>query len=941
MVPLMKLNRNYGYDILINTFESTLRDFVLNEIFKVHFLNNWRDIIPKGITSEIYEINKDLDLENISIEDFFEELSLQNLKEICLLKNVFKFIKPFFGDIKKNKLNDVIDELNIYRRKITYAKSTFCNYDLIKIIEYIELLSQGEKAREIRDYLKNEKYKNANNYPSNFYEKYECKNNLPLENYNLDGGFVGREKELKAIFKRIKLNQDRINTITGAGGVGKTAIVLKIAYSLLADPKNNFDGIIWFSAKTSKLTDEGIVPINPDIRNEEQLITEILKVIDPKTLISFKDAKVPFTSYKNHLYNLFSSLKCLLIIDNLETILRDNALINFIKDIPRPSQVLITSKKGLGEIERRFPLTGMSEKDAIQLFRIIATTRNREDLLQLKENKISELVKRVKCYPLLIKLSIGQVCLGKDIDESFSEILQGDSEIATFIFNDVFNLLSQNAKLILFSMIVYGNEKVSRPILMHLANLPDEQFKDAIKELVLTSFIIPENKESNEEIAIEYSMLTLTRGFIERKLDYNEEINEMLSIRYHNLSEEIQEVEKVKTSYYQSLYSLGIKNPEEKVAFNYVKTAKDFLSKKEIDEAQKNFDIALKIAPKSSYVLIEYSKFEFYNGHKLKAIEYAKKAVEENPKSYHPWFKYGTFLRKNNNLEESINCLKKAKELNPNHLPIYNELGRAYTFIGYYDKAEAEFLHALKEEKYPNYRHKIMTLQFLSDNYKRKAEAFGMRMDVNGQINMLKKALETIQKALEIAPKDHRLWKYFRLICKELGVVILKRSGIEEARPYLEKCFQTAKFGKITIPIDREIGAEACFYLAALTMNENNYNEQELETYINRGLKYCSPDSKWSNKLKQLKEALPQKKPIRKIMKDRTYGIVKFYNFEKKFGIINAKEDVFTFILNEFGITIPVDQMDSLIGRKVSFIEKEHPNKKNKKIASNIFFEDD
>ena len=490
-------------------------------------------------------------------------------------------------------------------------------------------------------------------------------------------------------------------------------------------------------------------------------------------------------------------------------------------------------------------------------------------------------------------------------------------------------------------MIIYGNDKVSKPILMHLTNLTNEQFESVIKELVLTSFIIPENRESNLGIITEYSLLSSTRGFIESRLNYNEEIYEMLIIRYHNLPEEIQEVEKAKTSYYQSLSSSGIKDPEENVVINYVKAAKNFLAEKEFNKAQKNFESALKIAPKSAYALLEYSKFEFYKGNKLKAIEYAKKAVEENPMNFHTWFKYGTFLRKNNNLEESITCLEKAKELNPNHLPIYNELGRAYTFIGDYDKAEEQFLYPLQERKYPTYRHKIMTLQFLSDNYKRKAEASGMRMDVNGQINMLKRALETIQKALEIAPNDLKLWNYFRKICKELGVVISKTSGFEEGKPYLEKCLQTVKFGNTIIPIDKEIGTEACYYLAALTIKENNYNEKELENYINMGILYCSPNSKWFDKLRQLRKLLTQKKPTRKIIKDRMYGIVKFYNLERKFGIINAKEDNFTFVLSEFGVTIPVDQIDKLIGRKVSFIEKEHPQKKNKKIASNIFFEDD
>lgn len=302
---------------------------------------------------------------------------------------------------------ELMDYTNIYRRKIAHAKSTFSELDIVTLIDHIRMLCQGDAAKEIKHYLENEEYKNAKEIPPDFFEEYECQNNLPSENYDLDGGFVGRAKEIQSIRKLIKSDQDRIITITGAGGVGKTAVALRVAYSFLPDTQNPFEAIIWFSAKTSKLTDEGIVPLAPDIRSDMQLIEDILCIVDLETLQSFKKANVPSESYKTHLYNIFSSQKCLLIIDNLETIIRDDALISFIKDIPRPSQVLITSRKGLGEIERRYPLTDMLEKDAIQLFRIIAKERNRVDLLRLKDETISDLVKRVRCYPLLIKWSIG------------------------------------------------------------------------------------------------------------------------------------------------------------------------------------------------------------------------------------------------------------------------------------------------------------------------------------------------------------------------------------------------------------------------------------------------------------------------------------------------------------------------------------------------------
>ena len=415
-------------------------------------------------------------------------------------------------------------------------------------------------------------------------------------------------------------DQDRIITITGAGGVGKTAIALKLAYLFLSDPQNPYEAIVWFSAKTTKLTDEGIVPLEPGIKSNEQLVTDLLNVVDPGTLQKFSEAQVPLSSYKLHLYNLFASQKCLVVIDNLETILKDDELISFIKDIPRPSQVLVTSRKGMGEIERRYPIGDMPQRDAVQLFRIIARERKRGDLLRFPEETIVSLVKRVKCYPLLIKWSIGQVCLGKDINEAFSQIYAGESEIAKFSFNDVFNLLSENSKLILYSMILYGEKPSSRFILMHLCNLNEEQFEDAIKELIIASFVFPESKEIDSKMITEYSMLTLTRGFVESKLDDEPKIREMLQTRYFHLAEQIKELEKAKTSYSQSLFSLGIKSIEERVAFDYVKAAKVFYKQGYIENADVNFQEALTIAPKFGYVLIEYSKYESARGHDENAL---------------------------------------------------------------------------------------------------------------------------------------------------------------------------------------------------------------------------------------------------------------------------------------------------------------------------------
>jgi len=935
-----KLNRNYGYDILINTFEPFLRRYLINEVFLVNYGKiDWKKHIPEGVINEVSQTKEEIVFENCSIDEFFDELTFLNLKDIIIFSNNFNLTKSFFGDISKEKFIEIMDELNIYRRKIAHAKSTFSDIDLEKVIEYVNLLSQGDSAKEIRVYLQNEHYKRARDFSPDFFEEYECPNNLPPESYDLDGGFVGREKEIRALRKLIRSDQDRIITITGAGGVGKTAIALKLAYSFLLDPQNPFDAIMWFSAKTSKLTEDGIIPMESGIRSDEQLIKDILTIVDPSTLQCFMEAKFSLDVYKDHLYKILSSQKCLVIIDNIETILKDDALITFIKDIPRPSQVLITSRIGLGEIERRYPVGDMPEKDAIQLFRIVAKERNRLDLLGLKKEMISKLVKQVRCYPLLIKWSIGQVCLGKDIEEAFSQIFVGESEIAKFSFNDVFSLFSENAKLILFSMIVYGDKPISRYLLMHLANLTDEQFEDAIRELIVTSFVVPESREKEGGIVTEFSMLTLTRGFIEHELDDKETVKEMLLTRYHHLSEEIQEFEKSKSSYYQSLVSLGIKSPEEQVAFTYVKSAKNYQYNNDLENAEKNYKQALKIAPNFSYVLTEYSKFEFKRKHLHKALELAKKAVEIKPESYHAWFNYGISLRKAQMYNESIKCLQKAKDLNPQHLPIFNELGRVYTIIGDYEKAESEFQRALKEEKYPNYRHKVMTLQFLADNYKRWAEEFASRRDFDGQIKLLEKGFELICEALKIAPWDRKLWSVYWNICKEFGIALSKKVGFDKGKPYLEKCLQTMKIGRIVIIPDKEIVAEVCFYLAALRMDIGDKNVTEIEKYINNGLANCISGSKWFNKINQLKIELEgQGTSITKI--ERKYGRIKYYNVSRKFGVIEVADNTYLFFLSGFRQRIPQEALHNLEGKTVSCILKKNPKKDDSMIADDISFEE-
>jgi len=938
----IKENRKYAYDIIINTFEPFLRRFLIDQILIPKYGESWIEHIPQGVLQDLAETKNVSKTSIISIEDFVEELNFPHLKEIFLFSDHYKLAKSLFGDLNIEKFIELMDDLNLLRRKIAHGKS-FSTFDLLETIEKIKFLSQGEYSKELLRYLDNESYKNGREIPPDFFEPFECQNNLPDEDYDLDGGFVGREKDIKQIKKFILSDQDRIITITGTGGVGKTAIALKVSYSFVSDSKNPFEAVIWFSAKSSRLTDDGIIPLIPGIRDDEQLIKDILAIIDKKTLEKFKIGKVSIDAYRNYLYDVFSSQKCLLIIDNLETIIKNDNIIDFIREIPRPSQVLITSRKGLGELERRVPVADMLDKDAIRLFRVIAKEKNKDDLLRLPDDSILSLVKSVHCYPLLIKWSIGQVCLGKDVQSAFSQILKGESEIARFAFDDVFKLISEKSRLILYGMIVNGQEWVSKYVLQHMAGLNDDDLEDSIKELVITSFLIPRTreKEGTREIITEYAMLSLTRGFVENKLDDDESNKTILLSRYNDLQGILQKIEASETTYYQSFFSLGLKTTEDKMAYHYIILAKNCLYSNDTEGAEQNFDRALKISPNSAYVLIEATKFESrVKRHIHQALAYAKRAVDLDPNNFQTWFNYGITLRSIRKDDDAIECFIKAKDLNPEYSPILTELGKAYMYKGKFEKADIEFQKALKEsEKTPNYRNKILTLQLLAENYRSWGNSFRDDADLPTKLEKLNYSKDKIQEALEIARNDRKLWHIYREVFKDLGIALSQSKGFLAGKPYLLKSIETFQFNNVRFVPDQSILIQVYSYLAFLSYNEEEKDIQQINEWIDLGLKNSIPGSKFYEKLNQLKNEINLQN-ISNNQVNRKFGKIKFFDINRKFGVIEFDNTTCIFFSSCFPDWMAQDSLIGIDGKKVSFIPITDQHKKNRWIAKEVRFEE-
>jgi len=919
--------RLYGYDILINRFEPFLRDFIIQEVLLYNFGENWRNQIPKKIIERIENEHK-IDFSKISIEKFFQETNLLDLKEILKYDKNYQFVERIFGNVRKNSYIDIMDELNQIRRKVAHAKNNFYKIDLEILINDLKFLLRGEAGKKIIEYINNEKYLEIKDFSFINLEgkDNQCLNNLPSADYDLDGGFVGRKKEINDVIKLLYSNLDRIITITGAGGVGKTALALEIAKKILIDPKNPFNGIFWFSAKEKKLTSDNIELIQPDINNIEHLIKNLLEIIDKDCISKFELGKVPIDNYIEYIYSKFKNENYLLIIDNLESILDNSDLIEFIENIP--SKVLITSRKGLGKLERPYALKDMQEDDAIRLFRNVSRARNLDSLVKMNNKKIAKLVKCVKCYPLVIKWSIGQYALGQDLKKAFSQIFVGESNIAKFSFENIFSMLSENAKLCLFSIIVW-DEPVSKEMLKILTDLTDDLLDDAIRELFITSFIF--FTEDN----LKYDVLSLTKGFIESKLDQNQKIRVMLQDKKYYLSQLIEADEILQSGRYSLPVSLNIKTPEEKIAFKYVKKAKEFvILKKDNIRIVELFEQAIHLAPNLAYIYEEYSKYEFYQRkNHNKALKLAKEGIKRAPEDFHFYLNYAIFLRKIAKPREAITYLIKALELNPNCLHCMNELGRAYTYIGEFKKAETQLnkVEELERDKYKSLKNKMcmITKTFKIDNYIRWAELFIRNKNFYDALQKLEKAELLAKEVLKLNPDDKEIHFSCRSIYFIFGILYKKKQDYKKALNYFYKTIGIIN-GNTYIGNKRNILPRAYYEIVRIKEKLGIFSKEEILSLIDKGLAECSSDSELFKKLKR------NKTKYINLSDNRIYGFIKYFNPERKFGIIIANETKYIFFLNNFIERINPSSLVEAKGKEVSFHIRKSSKKDQLDVAENI-----
>ena len=253
------------------------------------------------------------------------------------------------------------------------------------------------------------------------------------------GLFCGREAELAQLQQWLIDDECRLCAILGVGGVGKTSLAAKLITSMMAQaakpPHRIFDKIFWRSLLNA--------PPLPD------LLRQCIHFFSDQQVI---DLPADFDEQLRLLLQLFQQKRCLLILDNADTIMQGGQraglyqngyegyrhLVQRIAQSSHQSCLLLTSREhphGLARLARDLPkvrmlqLNGLPDKAAQQLL-------TQQGLVTQRE-QTNVLIKRYSGHPLALKL------VAETIDELYFGDVAAFLAEKTLIFADIRDLLDQ------------------------------------------------------------------------------------------------------------------------------------------------------------------------------------------------------------------------------------------------------------------------------------------------------------------------------------------------------------------------------------------------------------------------------------------------------------------------------------------------------------------
>lgn len=502
----------------------------------------------------------------------------------------------------------------------------------------------------------------------------EVSNNLPIPDFD-ETGFIGRETQVRQLISLIKGPYPVISVI-GEGGLGKTAIALKVAYEIVEDFASGFDSVVWTTAKTATITAQEIVRIESAITSSLGMFNAITQELAGTTPMEPVDE---ILSYLNE-------FKILLILDNLETVI-DKRLYTFLERLPNGSKVLITSRIGLGEFERRLKLDPLNDRESTQLLRSLSKMRNLESLARSSNDLLKRYCTRMKHNPGFIKWFVAAVQAGSRPEQ----ILDQPTLFLEYCMSNVYGHLTPESKRILKSMQSIPSA-LGQAEMTFLNDMDTLTVQTALYQLLATNMVLMRNVGAGQATETKYILSDLARDYLLKKHpvskpDYTHYRNKQLEL------ERAGNFIRAETNAY-SIFSITARSKGDLIVAKHLldalkATQGDRLADR-LPEARASLNKARALAPHYFEVHRVDAWINARAGNIPAAETAYELAVELEPKSAPLRYWYAGFVfRLVKDSEKALEHYQTAKSLDPKEPQIQLEMARVLMAMHRYEEASS------------------------------------------------------------------------------------------------------------------------------------------------------------------------------------------------------------------------------------------------------------
>lgn len=643
--------------------------------------------------------------------------------------------------------------------------------------------------------------------------------NLPVPDFD-DTGFVGRCEDASEI-RKLLLGPNTVVSVIGEGGIGKTALLLKVLYDLV-DMKHDcpFDAVIWVSAKTSVLTSSGI----QDIRNA---ISDMTGVVDG-VAGALGAQPVAADRRMGEILEYLREFKVLLALDNVETII-NSGIRDFIREAQFHCKIAITSRIGLGELEFRWHLDPMRKREATALLRAHAQIRNLTAVLRMKDTKINRILDQLHCNPLAIKWFVHSVNSGRSPDE----VIAAKEDLLEYCMSNVYNQLSSPARAVLDAALA-ARARTSEAELIYYTGMPALEVRQAVNQLLATSFL---RRTSRNKVAVEelvYEVNEFAREYLVQKHSPPRKLIESVRRKRDQLLGTSQEARRISEIDEFSVNALAPRNSSERAVSPLLREALSLSRKHHYQEGLAKTDEA-------KAILAHY--FETYrvsafirasNDDLLGAESDYKTALDLEPENPRLLYFYAGFLvRHMNEPSAALPYAEKAYLLRPQAIETATLYARCIGYAGDYPRAIELLQHVFDSEASATAKNKKIITTLMMDFHRRHAEdERNIKKEYANAIVSIQAGLNAFRIAEQQGFVDDRILHELLGLFQEYRKAVQKISDDSETQMYLTRVREHREY--LRHAGGEYLAEEADVSLPEHAREEGAVNDVRLGTVIER-----------------------------------------------------------------------------------------------------------